>query len=81
MTEPWASADEVAKHLGAAKDSVYRWIENWNLPAHKLGRLWQFTVFEVDEWVRRQDDSAGDDPLAVPVDRLQASTPNRRGRP
>lgn len=26
-TEPWASVDDVAKHLGVAKDSVYRWIE------------------------------------------------------
>ena len=39
MTEPWASVDDVAKHLGVAKDSVYRWIEHRRLPAHKIGRL------------------------------------------
>jgi excisionase family DNA binding protein len=33
MTEPWASVDEVAKHLGVARDSVYRWIEHRGLPA------------------------------------------------
>ena len=42
MTEPWASVDDVAKHLGVAKDSVYRWIEHRGLPAHKIGRLWKF---------------------------------------
>ncbi len=52
MTEPWASVDDVAKHLGVAKDSVYRWIENRGLPAHKIGRLWKFKLSEVDEWVR-----------------------------
>jgi hypothetical protein len=26
-TEPWVSVEGVARHLGAAKDSVYRWIE------------------------------------------------------
>lgn len=52
MTEPWASVDDVAKHLGVAKDSVYRWIENRGLPAHKIGRLWTFKLSEVDEWVR-----------------------------
>ncbi|MCZ8129893.1 MAG: helix-turn-helix domain-containing protein [Steroidobacteraceae bacterium] len=51
-TEPWASVDDVAKHLGVAKDSVYRWIENRSLPAHKIGRLWKFKLSEVDEWVR-----------------------------
>jgi excisionase family DNA binding protein len=50
--EPWASVEDVAKHLGVAKDSVYRWIEARSLPAHKIGRLWKFKLTEVDEWVR-----------------------------
>jgi excisionase family DNA binding protein len=52
MTEPSASVDDVAKHLGVAKDSIYRWIEHKGLPAHKIGRLWKFKLTEVDEWVR-----------------------------
>ena len=52
MTEPWTSVDDIAKHLGVAKDSVYRWIERRSLPAHRIGRLWKFKVSEVDEWVR-----------------------------
>ncbi len=52
MTEPWVSVDDVAAHLGVAKDSVYRWIESRNLPAHKIGRLWKFQASEVDSWVR-----------------------------
>jgi excisionase family DNA binding protein len=50
--EPWASVEDVAKHLGIAKDTVYRWIESKSLPAHKIGRLWKFKLTEVDEWVR-----------------------------
>lgn len=52
MPEPWVSVQEVATHLGVAKDSVYRWIENKGLPAHKIGRLWKFKLSEVDVWVR-----------------------------
>lgn len=51
--EPWVSVDDIALHLGVAKDSVYRWIENKGLPAHKMGRLWKLKVSEVDEWVRQ----------------------------
>ena len=51
-TEPWASVEDVAKHLGVAKDSVYRWIDTRSLPAHKIGRLWKFKISEVDDWVR-----------------------------
>ncbi|MBO3739488.1 helix-turn-helix domain-containing protein [Actinoplanes flavus] len=51
-TEPWVSVDGVARHLGVARDSIYRWIEARNLPAHRIGRLWKFKLSEVDEWVR-----------------------------
>lgn len=50
--EPWVSVEEVARHLGISKDTVYRWIEARGLPAHKIGRLWKFKLSDVDEWVR-----------------------------
>jgi len=37
--EPWVSLDEIAKHMGVSRDSVYRAIDNRGLPAHKIGRL------------------------------------------
>ena len=52
MTEPWLSVDEIAKHLGVAKESIYRWLKNKNLPGHKVGRLWKFKASEVDDWAR-----------------------------
>ena len=58
--EPWASVEDVAKHLWVAKDSVYRWIETQGLPAHKIGRLWKFKLSEVDEWVRAGGADADD---------------------
>ncbi len=51
-TEPWVAVEDVAKHLGVAKDSVYRWIETKELPAHRVGRLWKFRLTEIDDWVR-----------------------------
>ncbi|MBN2497085.1 MAG: helix-turn-helix domain-containing protein [Deltaproteobacteria bacterium] len=50
MPEPWFSVDEVANHLGVAKDSVYRWIEQKGLPAHRVCRLWKSNLSEIDEW-------------------------------
>jgi excisionase family DNA binding protein len=49
--EQWVSVEDVAKHLGVAKDSVYRWIDTRSLPAHKIGRLWKFKLSQVDAWV------------------------------
>lgn len=51
MTEPWVSVDQVASHLGIARDTVYRWIEAKSLPAQRVGRLWKFKLSDVDRWV------------------------------
>jgi excisionase family DNA binding protein len=52
MSEPWVSAEEIAAHLGVTKDTVYTWIADKAMPAHKVGRLWKFQASEVDAWVR-----------------------------
>lgn len=60
-TEPWVSVEDVAKHLGVARDSVYRWIESRGLPAHKVGRIWKFKLSQVDAWVEAGGAKADDD--------------------
>lgn len=62
MPEPWVSVDEVASHLGVAKDSVYRWIETKDLPAHRIGRLWKYKFSEIDELVRTGGADLHDEP-------------------
>ena len=50
--ERWVSVDEVCIHLDVNKDTVYRWVETKNFPAHKAGRLLRFRLSEVDEWIK-----------------------------
>jgi excisionase family DNA binding protein len=59
VAESWLSADDIAGHLGITKDTVYAWIAEKGMPAHKLGRLWKFQASEVDTWVR-SGGAAGD---------------------
>ena len=48
----WLSITEICKHLGVSNDTVYKWIEKQDMPAHRMGRLWKFKKDEVDGWVR-----------------------------
>lgn len=52
MSEPWLSVEGIAEHLGVSKDTVYTWVANKGMPAHKVGRLWKFQASEIDHWVR-----------------------------
>ena len=50
--EGWVGISDVAAHLSVAKDSIYRWVDSKDFPAHRVGRLLRFRLSEVDEWVR-----------------------------
>ncbi len=50
--EPWVSLDDIAEHLSVSRDTVYRWIDDRGMPAHKVVRMWKFKISEVDQWVR-----------------------------
>ena len=56
--EGWVGIAEVAAHLSVAKDSIYRWVETKDFPAHRVGRLLRFRLSEVDEWVKTGGGSA-----------------------
>ena len=58
----WHSVEEIGQYLGVSKDTIYAWIANKGMPAHKVGRLWKFKTEEVDNWVR--DGGASDDSKA-----------------
>ncbi|MBN1895905.1 excisionase family DNA-binding protein [bacterium] len=48
----WLSVDEISAYLGVKRDTVYNWISEKRMPAHRMGRLWKFRMGEVDDWVR-----------------------------
>jgi len=52
MKDRWLSVDEIAAYLGIKRDTVYKWISEKKMPAHRMGRLWKFRKEEVDEWVK-----------------------------
>lgn len=53
MEDRWLSVDEIGEYLGVKRDTVYKWIAEKSMPAHKVGRLWKFKTNEVDIWVRK----------------------------
>jgi len=51
INDRWLSVDEISKHLGISKDTVYKWIDKQDMPANRMGHLWKFKINQVDEWV------------------------------
>ncbi len=52
ISEQWVSVEQVAQHLNVKPDTVYKWLERKEMPAHKVGRLWRFRISEIDQWVK-----------------------------
>ena len=53
MDDRWLSVTEISKYLGITNDSVYKWVKEKGMPAHRLGKLWKFKTDEVDVWMRQ----------------------------
>lgn len=52
IEDRWLNVDEIVEYLGVSRDTVYAWIAERSMPAHKVGRFWKFKRAEVDDWVR-----------------------------
>lgn len=72
----WFSVEEIAQYLGVKRDTLYKWIEEKNMPAHKVGRLWKFQKKEVDKWVK--SGSADQSKLENKINTWQCNMPNNR---
>lgn len=51
LQDRWLSVEEMCQYLGVSSDTVYRWIDRSEMPAHKMGRKWKFKREQVDAWV------------------------------
>ena len=39
MNDRWLSVEEIAAYLGIKRETLYKWLAEKNMPAHKVGRL------------------------------------------
>lgn len=51
MEDRWLSVDDICDYLGVKRDTIYKWINDKSMPAHRVGRLWKFKKEAVDAWV------------------------------
>ena len=51
IEDRWLSVDDICDYLGVKRDTVYKWINEKSMPAHRVGRLWKFKKEQVDAWV------------------------------
>jgi excisionase family DNA binding protein len=53
LEDRWLSVEDVSIYLGVNRETVYKWVSNKGLPAHKIGRLWKFRKADVEKWVEQ----------------------------
>ena len=46
------SDDYEFDYLDISRETILKWINLRDMPAHKVGRQWKFKVSDVDEWIR-----------------------------
>ena len=49
----WLSTQDAARRLGVTPRTLYRFIDEGQLPAYRLGRVIRLQLAEVDEFIER----------------------------
>ena len=52
IKDRYHSMSEICKYLGISRDTALRLISTKHMPAHKIGKNWNFKISEIDEWVK-----------------------------
>ena len=52
--ERWISLQEVCNYLGVKRHTILRQVEQYGMPASKVGKIRCFKTAEIDEWVRNR---------------------------
>ena len=52
--EKYISLEEAAEYIGVKPVTLRGWlkIEKYEVPAHRIGKLWKFKKTELDQWVQ-----------------------------
>jgi excisionase family DNA binding protein len=51
---------EVADYLGVHTATIYKYAQQGELPAFKIGSDWRFTKKHIDEWIEKRTKRAPD---------------------
>ncbi len=50
----WLTIEEVAQYLKVSKETIYKMVQQKQIPASKLGSQWRFNQQVVDTWLKAQ---------------------------
>lgn len=76
----WMSSDDTKRYLGVAQRTLYRLVDQEELPAYRLGRVIRFRRHEVDAWIQAQRIVPGDLRHLYPATDDPASMSQRPGK-
>ena len=48
----WLDFKELTSYLKMPKSTLYRMVQQKELPGHKIGRSWRFDREEIDRWIK-----------------------------
>lgn len=51
--------DELAEYLKISKSTLYKLVQEGEVPGQKVGRHWRFSRRVIDRWIEREDDEKG----------------------
>lgn len=65
MSDEYMTFEQAAEFLNTSSSTLYRWLREEKVPAHKLGRQWRFLREELERWRAGEPEDSPDLVLAA----------------
>jgi DNA (cytosine-5)-methyltransferase 1 len=65
-TDRWLSTSDLCQYLSVSNDTLYRWIQNNDFPARKIGKRWKALRGQVDTWISHRGNDNLETALSLP---------------
>jgi len=52
---PWMTLKQISDYLQISRHSIYKKVQNGELPASKIGNLWRFNKNKIDAWMEKNE--------------------------
>ena len=75
MDSEFLTAEEVAEYLRVPLSTVYKFVQDKQLPGFKVGKHWRFRKETIIQWAKDQEKDA----LRIPGSDPEDVTPQKKG--